>query len=882
MRPLLRIDLGLTSHHAVSVSRLLTLLLLILPLISVGAEIEVKKSPSPPWVVASEYEIPDRIDGSHGSVRYLVVDFQSNIEESADYSEFATQILTRAGVDDYSQLSVDFQPEYQTVTWHRLAVIRDGETQDRLPGTSFELIRQEKGLDRQLYNGEITAHAILSDIRPGDTIVYSYTITGANPIFRGKEHSFLQTQYTSEVDYVRRRFLWDTTKRTLRWQQNGVAPAELKHTEKADGTLDELVFEKRDSEELETESNVPASVDIYPFLEISDYASWEEFGKWTESIYLTGEALPDDAREVCDEIKSRGLDPDETAVAALRWVQENIRYLGSFLGEHTHAPYTLDQICDRRFGDCKDKSMLLTAMLRYLDFDAAPALVNTIGREGIFNQFPGYRNFDHLIVHLELDGLEYWLDPTRTFQRGSLAKSYAPAYGYAFVIRPGEAALSPVTPAGFDTIHTSITESYDIPDMSGDATLRVHTVATGLDADRLRRTFATQSLSDVEENYRAYYANDFEGITVAAPMTVTDDEEQNRIVLTESYAITNLWDKKENEGGLDQLSAWFYARYIASVVNVPSGSERRYPYSISHPTRYVQTIEITPPASGGWTFVDQAHNRPLPSLNYSYRASSADGKATLRFSYQTLADRVSPEDFAGYKTTMNLFENDLNYQLTSPIVATEEGGEVQKSYVFLTAFLILGLVGGLLLSALLWFWDPAPRPVDFSQRPPIGLGGWLILPIIGCFIIPLVCIMEIHSFYDIMDAEKFTLFSGFERESMQQLAFGYGTFFSALSLMLSVFGLILLFTRRTSFPWFFIGFGIAMFLSDTVLLYLTSLSSGEETTSNEYASHGRTVISIVLWSFYMVLSVRVKATFTRRRRGEKIPEQTPPPLPPIA
>lgn len=855
--------------------RLLPFLLLILPLFSAGAETIVAKSPPSPWVVLPEYEIPDTLETSLGSARYIAVDFQSNLDESADYNHYATQILTRAGVEDYSQLSVDFQPDYQKLTWHSLEVIREGATQDRLPATEFELIRQEKGLDQQLYDGEITAHAILNDIRPGDTIVYSYTITGANPIFRGKEHSFLQMQFGSPVDYLRRRFLWDSSQRILRWQHDCDSPDELVHTQYVDGTPDTLVFEKRDSPALDVESNVPSSVPIYPFIEISDYASWEEFGKWTESIYLTGEALPEDLRVVCEEIKGRDLSPEQTSVAALRWVQENVRYLGSFMGEHTHAPYSLKQIGERRFGDCKDKGMLLTAMLRHLGLDAAPALVNTSERESIISHLPGHRNFDHLIVHLEHDGTDFWLDPTRTFQRGTLENSYVPAYGFAFAIRPGSTELHPVSPAGFEVSRTSMTESFEIPDMSGNATMRVHTVATGLNADRLRYTFSADSLSDIEEDYRAYYESDYPGIKVAEPMTFTDDEKQNRIVITESYALTDLWEKEQNEGEADQLYAWFYARFIASVASVPSEVERKLPYAISHPTRYVHTLKIKPPE--GWEIPAGEHSRKLPSLHYGFKISSVAGKAIISYRYATLSDRVLPEDFAAYKEAMKLFENDLYYYLSSPIVVTEEGGEVVKSYTFVSAFLILGLLAGAVASIALWFWDPAPRSPDSHQNLN-GLTGWLILPILGCLLLPLFSIYEISTFYTAINAENFTLFSGFENEIMQRVAFGFGTCGSAFFLVLSMLQLKLLFSRRTSFPWFFIAFGILVFLGDFLFLYLSGLSSGTETTEKELTGLVRTTFGLIIWSIYMLVSNRVKATFIRTRNVQQPTQSVPPPL----
>lgn len=856
--------------------RLLFLFLFIFPLYRARAETPVVKAPPSPWVILPEYKIPETSDALLGSLRSIVADFQTNLEESSDYYHFATQILTRAGVEEYSQLSVDFQPEYQTLTWHCLNVIREGVTQDRLPKTEFELIRREEGLDQQLYDGEITAHAILNDIRPRDTIVYSYTIKGSNPIFQRNVHSFQRIQYGSAVDYLRRRYLWDSSQRSLRWQIDSEAADELIHAQKAVGSLDTLVFEKRESPKLDVESNVPSSVPIYPYLEISDYASWEEFGKWTQSIYLTGETLPVDIIAVCEEIKERKLTPDETAVATLRWVQENVRYLGSFMGEHTHAPYTLEQICERRFGDCKDKGMLLTAMLRHLGLDAAPALVNTYERESIISLLPGHRNFDHLIVHLKHNDADYWLDPTRTFQRGTLENSYGPAYGYAFVIRPGAHALHPVSPKGFDVTQTSITESFDIPDMSGNATMHVRTVATGLDADRLRDAFSADSVSDLEERYREYYDSDYPGITVAAPLTYSDDEKQNRIVITESYKLTGLWEKEKNKEGSDKLFAWFYARFIAAVSTVPKEAERKLPYSISHPKRYEHTLKIKPPE--GWDIPEGKHGRKLPSIQYDFDISHIAGEAIVRFSYVTLSDRVMPKNFADYKEAMKLFENDLYYYLSSPIIVSKEGDEVKKSYVFVSAFLILGFLVGLIVAVLLWFWDPLPRIPDSHQNLN-ELGGWLIFPMLGCVLLPLISIYEISTFFTTIDAESFTLFSGLKTETMQRVAFGYGSCSSAIVLVLSILQLQLLFSRRTSFPWLFIIFGIIMFLSDFLFLYLSSLSSGTNSTAEEISGLVSSSFAVVLWSLYMLLSNRVKATFIRTRKERPREGATPPPIP---
>jgi hypothetical protein len=76
-------------------------------------------------------------------------------------------------------------------------------------------------------------------------------------------------------------------------------------------------------------------------------------------------------------------------------------------------------------------------MLRHLGYDAAPALVNTSRRKAISEYLPGHYCFNHLIVHLVHKNKDYFLDPTYTFQRGTLEQLDLPDYGFAFLVRPG-------------------------------------------------------------------------------------------------------------------------------------------------------------------------------------------------------------------------------------------------------------------------------------------------------------------------------------------------------------------------------------------------------------------------------------------------------------
>lgn len=97
-------------------------------------------------------------------------------------------------------------------------------------------------------------------------------------------------------------------------------------------------------------------------------------------------------------------DPGQRMLAALRFVQGQIRYLGVEIGAGSHAPSAPAVVLQRRFGDCKDKSLLAVTMLRSLGIDAEPALVNTNARRGIAGWLATPSAFDHVIARAHVKG----------------------------------------------------------------------------------------------------------------------------------------------------------------------------------------------------------------------------------------------------------------------------------------------------------------------------------------------------------------------------------------------------------------------------------------------------------------------------------------------
>ena len=843
---------------------------LLLSLVSLSAQkgelSPLVKKERPDWVITSQPPLPEEdVAKSGGSIRYLLSDIQHHLEEDIWYHHLAVEILSEAGVEDYSQLDFQFQPEYERVHLYELTIIRDGEVIDRLPSTQSKIIQREEGMDSQLYDGEHTLLLILNDIRPGDILSYAFATEGLNPIFDNRHHSFARLSYGIPMNLVKRRVLWNPLKRDLQWRVIGEAqpPIERELTKETAELFWEVVKLTRHT----PEDRLPSWAFDYSWLEYSDYKNWEEFGKWGRDIYLKKDSLPDEIQLVCEELKAQADNEEELIVKVLRWVQRNIRYLGSFMGEHTHRPYSLTEIAQRRFGDCKDQGMLTTAMLRHLGFDAAPAVVNTTRKKAIADYLPGHSTFNHLIVHLRWQEEDYWLDPTYTFQGGLLKDLHMGEWAYAFVMRENENELISLKTRGFDVDQTTIEEEFNILNKEGEAKLLVTTRYTGGDANSVRRKFATDSLDEIGESYLEFYQTSYPETEASAPLSFQDDREHNLFTVTESYQVKSLWEPTEEGRSIE-----FEAHLLNDKISVPEDKKRTQPYRVSYPNRLTHIINIKLPVEWDLTPVNDTIEHP--SFRFSSETELGEKALRLEYNFEALTSSISSENYESYRKGIDkvIYEN-INYQLDDEAteVAEVETENFKLGLPLWVSGVVLGGIIGLIISLLVFFfWNPRPRLATTHEH--IGLGGWLILPIIGCLLNPFSALFLISSYNPVEEMEPVlqaeSIFYGW------RLYYFSGAFIETIFFFLSILTLVLLFTKRTCFPFIYITLVIYVTITEFYMILLESQLEDIEQSDERALEISKTILRAVLWGSYMIVSQRVRATFTHYR-GRK----TPPPIP---
>ncbi|MBP1770905.1 MAG: transglutaminase domain protein [Holophagaceae bacterium] len=92
-------------------------------------------------------------------------------------------------------------------------------------------------------------------------------------------------------------------------------------------------------------------------------------------------------------------------------MHKDVRYTGLEFGEASVVPRTPADTLKRGYGDCKDKSALLVAVLREAGIPAHLALLRAGSRQDVEPDMPGLSAFDHAIVYIP-GPPSLWIDPT--------------------------------------------------------------------------------------------------------------------------------------------------------------------------------------------------------------------------------------------------------------------------------------------------------------------------------------------------------------------------------------------------------------------------------------------------------------------------------------
>ena len=644
----------------------------------------------PAWINKRTIDYNKRSLDNKATDGYIDIAFETQVSlaDQCKYVRSSKKIISQAGVQNGSEISVSFDPSYERLFFHSINIIRGSEKLNRLKPGDIKTVHQETELKNFIYNGTLDAVLVLEDVRRGDIIEYSYSIKGFNPIFKNKYTAVYSTAYTVPIyDVYYRLIVPGERKVNIKNLGETIQPA----TSSVNG---QQVYEwqKRNVEPLLLQDYTPSWYDPYAQVQISEYNSWKEVNDWAMELFPLKKELSPAVQGKVKEIMSAYTDNGARTAEALRFVQDDIRYMGIEMGVNSHKPADPSKVFIQRFGDCKEKSYLLCCMLNAMHIEASPVLINTVSKKTLFDYLPAATDFDHVTVRVKLDDGYYWFDPTIAYQRGDIRKIYYPDYQAGLVIAPNTTALTPI---GFKNIsYQHVKEKMDIPDMTGEARLVVATAFFGTDADVVRNDFNNRSIAELMTDYQKFYAAFYEDIR-ADSLDFTDDEKTGVFTTKEYYTISNLWTKSEKDG--DKFS--FSAFIIDRVFRRPKEKKRTMPFWLMYPARYKEEVEITMPSE--WNVTESEETLKNANFNYHYRFYCAGNKVYLDAEYENYKSYTSVDEAANYFADLGRYDDMSNFELSSG--GSPDSVKKSSSKTSNKGLVSIFVVAGLVIGGLIWW-----------------------------------------------------------------------------------------------------------------------------------------------------------------------------------
>lgn len=667
-------------------------------------------APPPSWVerVEPDLAFAPPVSAARDGVVELLSDRQVRVggRSVARYHHRARRIVAAAGVSAASELRFDWDPPHQRLLLHHVRILRGGRAEDGLRPAEIRVIQQETELAQRVYQGTLTAVAFLRDVRVGDVIDFAFTIEGENPVLGERYSETFALGGDEPNHHLRVRLLTPSDRRVLDVPRAIV----MRPEERLRGAVREQIWDRHDTPGLAREDRVPRWHAPLARVEITEHRGWADVVAWALPLYAAPTALAPEVAAQVEAIARAAPDDERRLLGALRFVQDEIRYLAISLGRGSHQPQPPADVIARRFGDCKGKTLLLVTLLRALGIRAHAALVNADVGRALDERSPSPLAFNHVIVRAELGGRTHWLDPTYRGQRGGLDVMESPDYERALVIAPDtrELAVIPTPVVTQPQIEQAEEITATVPGQP--ASLVITTTYRGSAADAAREDLGGVDRAELARRLLNRQALLEPSIVEAAPPVITDEPERGLFIIVESYRAPGFW---EAEGKT------YSARNIIGELATPIIARRSMPLAVRHPRLLVHERRITMPG------LDPIDPGPLDigdeAVSLHCERTVAAGAITARCRYQTKVDFVPAARVADHLRVVERMREALFYSTSLRQPRPAEPDEPWWLWAGILGLPVLGialLLGGPKLLRIRWIM----RKRAFSRKLALDAG----------------------------------------------------------------------------------------------------------------------------------------------------------------
>lgn len=315
--------------------------------------------------------------------------------------ELVLRINEERGIKENAQQSLHYNRTQEALDVQQAYTLKpDGR---KVPVSSDQIRQQQepKSVEAPMFNDSLVKVVIFPDVAVGDRLVLEYQKQRTEALF---PNQFEDLNFPSFSATERLSLIYDVPQgMKLNVEAKGFKAAAVKTA----GGRSVYQWDYQPTDKARRELGSVAYSDYGQYLAVStfdDYASFARAYAKRAEVEVTPAI-----RELAESLTAKLDSPRAKALALSDWVRRNIRYVAVYIGSGSVVPHAADTVLNNRYGDCKDHVALLQALLRAVDIDSTPALVN-LGTAYQLPKVPTLGVINHAINYIPK--LDLYLDST--------------------------------------------------------------------------------------------------------------------------------------------------------------------------------------------------------------------------------------------------------------------------------------------------------------------------------------------------------------------------------------------------------------------------------------------------------------------------------------
>lgn len=336
--------------------------------------------------------------------------YKIRFEESGEYEakeHTLVKILTDKGKRDFSLKKIPYHRRYSEVRVSLARVIKKDGSVLNVPDNMIKDGTLEEAQQMNIFEENFRRLSLtFPSLEIGDSIE-TIIEEKSKPLIKGHFNNIILFQQFEPIIKMEAEIDAPASKPLKFVVKNGV----LQFEKKKAGNRIIYKWTKRNSPKIMEELGMVPITDVALKLVVSSFKDWKELSRYGDSLNTgkidSNEKMKEKVLELTKDLKTE----EEKILAIFRYISQKIRYMGSsmdvgaFIEPHP-ATYTFE----KQYGVCRDKSILMIAMLKEIGVKSYDALINI--SQNIEKEIP-IIFLEHAIVGVVLkDGRMVFMDPT--------------------------------------------------------------------------------------------------------------------------------------------------------------------------------------------------------------------------------------------------------------------------------------------------------------------------------------------------------------------------------------------------------------------------------------------------------------------------------------